>query len=121
MPLVMRMDLSSKQGAIWVGAECEPGVPIAKLSSPASLAGKNFAPGEWASEDYFVEIAPNVDMTLVAAILVAYDEMDAAQMRKKKEAPSTTFQDSPCGRGARAVREKKAAVEGSIIDLQRFP
>ena len=51
----------------------------------------------------------------------AYDEMDAAQMRKKKEAPSTTFQDSPCGRGARAVREKKAAVEGSIIDLQRFP
>ena len=51
MPLVMRMDLSSKQGAIWVGAECETGVPIAKLSSPASLAGKNFAPGEWASED----------------------------------------------------------------------
>lgn len=30
----MRMDFGAMQGAIWVGEDCETGVPIAKVSSP---------------------------------------------------------------------------------------
>ena len=50
------------------------------MSPPAEMQG--FAPGEWAGDDYFVEVAPGVDMALVVAMLVAYDEMAAAHMKK---------------------------------------
>ena len=50
------------------------------MSPPAEMQG--FAPGEWAGDEYFVEVAPGVDMALVVAMLVAYDEMAVAHMKK---------------------------------------
>ncbi|CAD7962461.1 unnamed protein product [Amoebophrya sp. A25] len=75
-----------KGGSLWLGGSgprSQGSVCVAKVYSP--LAWKNFVyhghdyhgmAGSFARDDYIVEVAPGMDLALILAYVLCYDEMD---------------------------------------------
>eukprot|EP00930_Biecheleria_cincta_P101730 TRINITY_DN93384_c0_g1_i1.p1 TRINITY_DN93384_c0_g1~~TRINITY_DN93384_c0_g1_i1.p1 ORF type:complete len:272 (+),score=42.30 TRINITY_DN93384_c0_g1_i1:25-816(+) len=70
-----KMSTRGMQGSIWLGKYGE-GTLIARLLSPAVL--KQFDDTDFGNDEYVVEIAPGVDVSLVLAMVLAYDQMEQA-------------------------------------------
>ncbi|CAE8642361.1 unnamed protein product [Polarella glacialis] len=74
-----KMNLLSKKGHICLG-DVNTGRPIGKVCSPVQI--QNLIPdwsaggSGWARHDYFIEIAPGVDMALIIAMVLAYEQME---------------------------------------------
>lgn len=73
----MQADFVGMKGGIWLGS-VDTGVPIAKFVSPLQL--KNVIPEmggmQFGGDDYFINVAAGVDMALVVALVLAYEEMN---------------------------------------------
>jgi len=68
-----KMTIVSMKGAIYLGDPKNGGKAIAKVCSP--LKWKEFA-GEFGGRDYCVEVVPGVDMALIIAMVLSYEEME---------------------------------------------
>ena len=57
-------------GAIWNNE----GDVIAKIANPQHW--QDFAPGEWADDEFFIEIAPGIDAALIFSLIAAIPAVD---------------------------------------------
>jgi uncharacterized protein YxjI len=78
--LTSRISLINKRGAIWLG-EAEASRPaIAKIYGPLELTDELLRAQDWVRDDYFLEIAPGVDMAVILSIVLAGEAMEQASI-----------------------------------------
>lgn len=68
-----KMSFTSMQGYLVYG-DLKTGTAVAKVGQPKHFGA--VASGSWTDSDYFLEIAPGVDMAVILAMVVAYEQME---------------------------------------------
>ncbi len=60
----------SKEAVVYIGEAKEGGIPIAKIYRP--YTGREMFSGQ---QEYYLTVAPNVDVSMMVAFCVCMDEM----------------------------------------------
>lgn len=74
-----RMKFFDMTGFIRIG-DPKTGTPIARIGDPKELDSDSAA--RWLREDYLIEIAPGVDVALIVAVVLGYEQLERNQKLK---------------------------------------